>query len=191
LTFCFLFLLKLVEIQGISINERLLRVNPTKETDFDSKRLCFMLHVTINASVGSAMSNAANKELVRNYFDEVWNKGNLEKESEFVAQDIVVHPPPVQVPSGITLTLQIVSAFRAALPDLVLVNDLLFGDGDRVVQHFVATGTHSGAQLFGVPASGRTLTISGINIFRIANGKLVERWGTFDAAGLMQQLHAG
>jgi steroid delta-isomerase-like uncharacterized protein len=136
------------------------------------------------------MSNEANKELVRNYFSEIWNKGNLDKESEFVAQDIIVHGPPIAIPGGIDGSLQMVSTFRAALPDLVVVNNLLFGDGDRVVQHFVATGTHSGADLFGVPATGRTLTISGINIFRVADGKLVERWGTFDAAGLMQQLQA-
>lgn len=136
------------------------------------------------------MSNEANKALVTNYFSEIWNQGHLEKEREFVAEDIVVHTPPFPVPGGIAGPLKIVSTFRAALPDLVLVNNLLFGDGDRVVQHFIVTGTHTGADLFGVPATGRVLTISGINIFRVAGGKLVERWGTIDAAGLMQQLQA-
>jgi len=136
------------------------------------------------------MNTELNKELIRRYFSEIWNKGNLYKEREFVAQDVLVHAPPFPIAGGIAGPLQIVSIFRTALPDLYLRNDILFAEGDRVVQHFVVTGTHSGADLFGVPASGRTLTISGINIFRIANGRVVERWGTINAAGLMQQLRA-
>jgi steroid delta-isomerase-like uncharacterized protein len=134
------------------------------------------------------MSNESNKELVRRYIDELWNKGNLNSEGDFVAANIVVHEPS---PPGQTISLVgAASMLRAAMPDLVLVNEHLFGDGDRVVQHWAASGVHSGAALFGIPASNRKLVVSGVNMFRVFEGKISERWSIMDAAGLMQQLQA-
>ena len=136
------------------------------------------------------MSNEANKALVRRYLDEIWNHGHQEKEREFVAEKVIVHAPPVPGPGSAAGPPQLATMFRAALPDLSLNSDIVFGDGDRVVLSYMVTGTHTGTPLFGVPASGRPLTISGINIFRIKDGKITERWGLVDNAGLMQQLRA-
>ena len=135
------------------------------------------------------MTVEANKALVATYFETIWNQGRYEEEPRFVDQDVIVHAPPMPgIPDGIDGPLRIVKTFRAALPDLHLVNDHLIAEGDRVVQHWTARGTHTGEPLFGAPPSGETLAMTGINEFRLENGRIVERWGVMDAAGLMRQL---
>ena len=102
---------------------------------------------------------------------------------------VVVHSPPIPgMPDGIAGPLAIVGTFRAALPDIHLENDALIAEDDRVVQRWTARGTHTGTALFGAPPSGSTLVMTGINEFRLADGRIVERWGVMDAAGLMGQL---
>ena len=135
------------------------------------------------------MSVKENKDLVRRYFDTIWNKGQLEREPEFVALDIVVHAPPIPgIPDGIAGPLTIVGTFRAAMPDIHLTQDVLFGADDKVVQIWTTRGIHSGGDMFGFPATGNELVLTGINIFRVENGRIAERWGTMDLMGLMQQL---
>lgn len=132
---------------------------------------------------------ADNKALVATYFETIWNEGRFDEEPRFVDEDVVVHGPSFPgIPSGIAGPSAIVGAFRAAVPDIHLVNDDIFGEGDVVIQRWTAKGTHTGASLFGAPPNGEALTMTGINEFRIAGGRIVERWGVMDAAGLMQQL---
>ncbi|HSN73766.1 MAG TPA: ester cyclase [Anaerolineae bacterium] len=135
------------------------------------------------------MSVRENTDLVRRYFDTIWNKGQFEREPEFVALDIVVHAPPIPgIPDGIAGPLTIVGTFRGAMPDLHLTQDLVFGAEDKVVQIWTTRGFHTGGDLFGFPASGKEMVLTGINIFRVENGRIAERWGTMDLMGLMQQL---
>ncbi|MBN8231535.1 ester cyclase [Corallococcus macrosporus] len=135
------------------------------------------------------MSVEQNKEFIRRYFDEVWNKGNLDKEAEFIGKDAVVHAPPIPgLPPGIAGPLAVVGMFRAAMPDLHVSHDVLFGEGDKMAHHWVARGTHRGAPLFGAPPSGKELQLNGINVFRIVGGKIVERWGSIDTLGVAQQM---
>jgi predicted ester cyclase len=102
-------------------------------------------------------SAAGNKELVARYFETIWNRGDFEREPEFVAQDCIVHAPPIPgIPEGIAGPLMIVGTFRAAVPDLRLTNVLLVAGDDRVVQRWIVHGSHTGADLFGVPAQGRS-----------------------------------
>jgi steroid delta-isomerase-like uncharacterized protein len=134
-------------------------------------------------------ANDKNKGLVMRYFDAIWNSGEFEREHEFVALDCVVHAPPIAgIPPGIEGPLMIVGIFRRAVPDLRLTNTVLIGEGDRVVQRWIVHGTHTGEDLFGVPPRGARLVLSGINEFRIEDGKIAERWGTMDVMGMLQQL---
>lgn len=137
------------------------------------------------------MTVEENKALIRTYFDTIWNKGQFEREPEFVALDVVVHAPPIPgIPDGIAGPLAIVGTFRKALPDLHLTQDLVFGGEDKVVQIWTTRGTHSGEALFGFPATGTELVMTGVNIFRVEKGRIAERWGTMDLIGMMQQLGA-
>jgi steroid delta-isomerase-like uncharacterized protein len=79
------------------------------------------------------------------------------------------------------------SMFRQALPDWHSDVEQLIAGGDIVVEVFTASGTHRGG-VMGVPGSGKTLTLRGINVFRVGGERIVERWGRLDQLGLLQQL---
>ena len=121
------------------------------------------------------MTIEANTTLVRNYLEEIWNRFNLEAESNYAASDIVVHEPPVPgLPDGMAGPIQIVTTLRQAMPDLRVTIEDLFGEGDIVFDRWTAAGTHTGEPLFGVGASGRAIQVSGMHEFRISNGRIAE-----------------
>jgi len=130
-----------------------------------------------------------NKQLVMRYFETIWNRGDFEREPDFVARDCIVHASPIPgIPSGIEGPLTIVGTFRGAVPDLRLTITVLIAAGDRVIERWIVHGSHTGAELFGIPSRGATLVLSGINEFRIEDGRIAERWGMMDVLGMLQQL---
>ncbi len=136
------------------------------------------------------MSGNENKALIRSFYDEIWNRGNLRAISQFVASDLVDHNPgfPGQ-PPGREGFLELVSMVRRAFPDLRRRIDLQVAEGDLVVTYFTDRHTHTGA--FGaLPATGKQATMSGINIERVVGGEIAELWHVEDIFGLLQQLGA-
>jgi predicted ester cyclase len=77
--------------------------------------------------------------------------------------------------------------YFAGIPDLSAKLEDLVAEGDKVVVRFTAEGTHDGT-LLGVPPTGKRMRISGISIYRLAEGKFVEHWEEGDRLGLLQQL---
>jgi steroid delta-isomerase-like uncharacterized protein len=136
------------------------------------------------------MTVAANKALIRRFYDEVWGRGNLDVADEVFADEYVRHDfrggEPESGPDG---QKRIAGDFRAAFPDLRWEVDFLVGEGDMVVGRWTASGTHGGSWA-GVAATGRPMRFSGINVFRLADGKVVEIWNHRDDLGLMQQVNA-
>jgi predicted ester cyclase len=65
--------------------------------------------------------------------------------------------------------------------------DDLIAEGGKVAVRWTATGTNKG-ELLGMPATGRQVTVGGVDIFRLAKGRLVELWLSWDQLGMMQQL---
>ena len=131
------------------------------------------------------------KAIVRRFGEEIWHKGNLDAIEEFIAPDYVRHTShyreggrEVQGPEGAR---QSIAALRAAFPDVHFTEDDILVDGDKVVTRWTFHGTHRGPFL-GVAPTGKHVTFSGINIYRIACGKIVERWASEDAISLYQQL---
>ena len=132
----------------------------------------------------------SNKELVLRMYDEVWNQGNLQFIDEVVSQDFVDNPPKrfFEVPTrGRESLREAAGAFRGAMPDFHDQMIQCLAEGDRVMYLGRITGTNSG-NFFQYPPSGNPVNILGINEFRLANGKIVERWGIFDVLGMMQQM---
>ena len=80
-------------------------------------------------------------------------------------------------------------AMMVAFPDLERGIEDLVTEGDKVVARWTARGTNTG-EFNGMPATGKYATSSGITIFRIADGRVVEEWSESDLLGLMQQLTA-
>ena len=136
-----------------------------------------------------------NKELIRRFTEEVWNKGNLDVVYEIFAEDYVRHDlRPGNPPPGPAGQKRIAMDLRAAFPDLHSTVELVLAEGDFVVTRWTAEGTNTG-QWGTIPATGKRARFSGVNIFRIVNGKVIELWNYRDDLGLMQQLgapiHAG
>jgi steroid delta-isomerase-like uncharacterized protein len=134
------------------------------------------------------MSVESNKALIRRFYDEVWARGNLDVADEVFADAYVRHDfragDPVQGPEG---QKRIAADFRAAFPDLTWNIDFLLAEGEFVAGRWTASGTHRGSWA-GVEPTGRPMRFSGVNIFRFAQGKVVEIWNHRDDLGLMQQL---
>ncbi len=128
-----------------------------------------------------------NKNTVTSFIDALFTKGDITAVDTYLAEDFVNHDPPVGVTADREGMRAAGTLFRAACPDWHSDMDILVGEGDLVVEHFTASGTHQG-ELFGVPPSDRTLSLPGINIWRLRDGRIVERWGRLDELGLMRQL---
>jgi predicted ester cyclase len=95
-------------------------------------------------------------------------------------------PEPIRGPQGLK---ELVTTLRTAFPDLRLTVDDMVAEGDKVVDRFMARGTHQG-ELFGIAATGKQVAWLGIAIHRIVGGQLVETWASPDTLGLMRQLGA-
>lgn len=133
------------------------------------------------------MTTEENKAVVRQFTDEVWNTGNLAIIDELFATTWVGHDLPPGLAPGREGLKQMVGAFRAAFSDIRATVDDQIADGDKVTWRWTFQGTHSGA-FMGIPPTGKTITLTGISIDRLAGGTFVERWDSADTLGLLQQL---
>ena len=131
------------------------------------------------------------KAIIRRFTEEIWHKGNLDAIEAFIAPNYVRHTShdreggrAVQGPEGARPA---IAAFRAGFSDVHFTLDDLLVDGDKVVSRWTVHGTHRRAFL-GVAPTGKHVTFTGINIHRIAHGKIVERWAQEDAISLDQRL---
>jgi steroid delta-isomerase-like uncharacterized protein len=86
-------------------------------------------------------------------------------------------------------TRQTIAAFRKVFPDARFTNDDMLIDGDKVVVRWTCTATHQ-STFRGIPATGKRVTFIGINIYRLRDGKIVERWSVKDYATVFRQLGA-
>jgi steroid delta-isomerase-like uncharacterized protein len=134
------------------------------------------------------MSIEENKALVRRFEEEVWNGRNPSFIDEFFAASHsfrAAGSPPLDREGH----RQMIAHFQDAFPDGHNTSEELLADGDKVVQRWTFRGTHQGA-FQGIPPTGRPVTLTGISIWRIDSGKIVESWHELDSLGLMQQLGA-
>ena len=128
-----------------------------------------------------------NKLLVHEFFEEAWVKGNVAAVDEFMAADYVEHPRPSTLPPGTEGLKQLIAAYRTAFPDLKMTLDDIFGEGEMVAYRWSVSGTHLGDWL-GIPPTGNHITATGITIFRIAGGKVVESWTSIDLSPTDEEL---
>jgi steroid delta-isomerase-like uncharacterized protein len=138
----------------------------------------------------SPTSPEENKALIRRYWQEASGRGLLAVMEEFLAPDVVSHPPASAIPEpvrGLDAFKQFIAAQFGAFPDMAVTVEDLIAEGDRVAARVTTRGTHAG-DLMGLPPTGRQVEWSGISMTRHADGRIVEQWGEFDALGLLQQL---
>jgi steroid delta-isomerase-like uncharacterized protein len=132
----------------------------------------------------------ANKQASRRIIEEIFGAGKYDLADQLLKEDAIGHDPalpePVKGPEGLKESAR---GYREAFPDLKLTVDEIVAEGDLVAIRWTARGTHK-ADLFGVPATGKQATVTGISIDKYAGGKLVESWTNWDTLGLLQQLGA-
>ena len=134
------------------------------------------------------MSTEQNKNTIRHWVEEAWNKGNLAVVDEVYASNYVQHEPPGVPPVTSSAALKgYVTAYRTALPDIHFTIDDLIAEGDKAVVRFTTTGTQRG-ELFGIPPTGKSGKVPGIVIFRFQDGKIAEGWVLIDSLLLLQQV---
>ena len=133
------------------------------------------------------MANETNEALVRRWYEEFWCKGNAEAADEFVDPDFVDHQALPGTQPGIAGLKDFIRAWRRAFPDMHEVIELMVSDGDMVVGRFHLSGTHKG-EFFGFAPTGRRMEITGIDMLRLRDGKIVEFWYNEDTLGLFRQL---
>ena len=133
------------------------------------------------------MSEGDNKAAVRRFFEAGWNKGDLAEVKGFLASEFVSH-------NSLNLAIQSsddycqgLVAYRQAFPDLTTSVEDVIAEGDRVVVRGTDRGTHRG-EFMGRSATGRLITVTWIEIFRMESGKAVEGWVESDTQRLTDQL---
>jgi predicted ester cyclase len=135
------------------------------------------------------MSAAENKELIRGYFaaiDAGCQEGNSGIVEDFLAPDFVEHNPFPGLPPTRDGWKQAFEHFAATAPGRHVIEELIAED-DMVVGRVTAYGRHTG-DLFGIPATGKEFQVTGIAMWRVRDGKIVEHWHQTDQVGLMQQI---
>lgn len=128
-----------------------------------------------------------NMTLARRFNEEVFNQGNFDAIDMLFSPDYVNHTAPQGIPAGNEGTRMFAAMFRGAFPDGHITADDVMADGDLVYFRWTATGTHEGA-FSGIPATGKAIRFTGMDIVRVANGKIVEHWDEVDRFGLLRQL---
>ena len=133
------------------------------------------------------MSVKSNKTVVRRLFEEIYNGGNLNLADELLDTRYVGYNPLPGQPPGVEGFRWAMLRLREAFPDFHVTIEDLIADEYKVVARLTARGTQRGP-FMGMPATSQRATWSGIRIFRLVNGKIVEHWGVWDTLGMMRQL---
>lgn len=127
-----------------------------------------------------------NKAIVRRLIEQAFNEGNFAVIEELVDSDYVIHVARTEV-RGHKAVKKFVTMYRTAFPDYHCTIDDQIAEEDKVVTRWTASGTQRGA-LVEIPPTGKHMTLPGVAVDCIANGKLVETWLQADMLGMMQQL---
>ena len=127
-----------------------------------------------------------NIKMYTNVWDEILNKGNIDMIDTHFASNYV-NKTVTSTVNGQAEAKEFFGAFLTGFSNIKFVVDEIFGVDDRLVKRWTFTGTHTG-DFAGVPPTGKVITLSGISVSRIENGKIVEELDYMDDLGFMQQL---
>jgi len=133
------------------------------------------------------MSVEDNKETVRRYIEDVWNQGNLDLIDELCETDVVSHTDHYGSTVGAADRRRVAAAFLAAFPGLYLEIHDLFGERDLVAARGTMRATQE-QEVFGIPPQGRHVTVDGVLMARLRDGKISELWVHYDFEGFLRQL---
>lgn len=131
-----------------------------------------------------------NKQLLRRWFEEVWNKGRADAIEEMFDENGIAHglsDDPSKPMRGPRDYKPFYATFREAFPNMIIVIEDMIAEGDKVAARCSVRGKHEG-EFLGRAATQAPIDITGIAIVRIENGKIVEAWNNFDFMALYKQV---
>lgn len=138
------------------------------------------------------MTNEGYKTIANRVFDEIFNQGKIDVADEIFAPDFVSHlddPLPNQPLTTPEAVKWYVTHTRHAFPDLEIEVDTSIVEGNMMATRSTWRGTQENMFLY-VPASGRRVEVAGIDMLRLADGKIAEHWGGWNVASVLRQLRA-
>jgi steroid delta-isomerase-like uncharacterized protein len=127
-----------------------------------------------------------NKAIRRRYHD-AWNAGDTDALDGIMTPDVINHSPLPGQPQGVEGFKAAIQMMRTGVPDLSITIDSAVAEGELVSTRWTGTGTQTGA-LMGIPATGKPVTVVGIDICRISGDRIVEYWQELDTFSMLQQL---
>ena len=129
----------------------------------------------------------ANIKMYTHVWDEIINKGKLDmfNDSNFT-KDVVMHASPNDI-VGIDSARAYYANYLTGFSNITFTIKDVFGQGDKLVKHWNFTGTHTGV-FFGIPATGKKVSLDGVTLVRMSNGKIAEERDFFDNLDFMTQL---
>ena len=133
------------------------------------------------------MSIEENKAIVRRFFEELLSTDNFAVADDLLSPDFHFYFAGGPVATDLESYREFLVARRAAFPDRRFVVEDMIAEGDKVSARFTMHGTHKG-ELRGIAPSGTELTMTGIDMIRLSEGKMVEDRVEVDQLGMMQQL---
>ena len=128
----------------------------------------------------------SNKDTAIRLYRETFNNHNLGIAEDLLAPDVVFHNAGSEI-RGHEGWKAFAGGWLTGFPDVNLTVGFAMAEGDRVLLHWRAEGTHTG-EFRGVPATGRRISASGLTLFRISSGKIEEMWDEVEAFGQLQAL---
>jgi len=139
------------------------------------------------------MSLDDNKAIVRRILNEFWLHDNAQVLDELLADDCVNYDQSNPEIRGKEAYKEWANGFRLAtrqgFPDYVVTAEDLIAEDDKVVKRWVFHGTHTG-EFNGIPPTGKTVTMLGATVYRLAGGKIKETYWNSDILGMLQQIGA-
>ncbi|MDJ1430601.1 ester cyclase [Halostagnicola sp. A-GB9-2] len=130
------------------------------------------------------------KTLVRRDPEEIWTDGNLDAIDEIFAETFVLHDPSTdERQQGPQEYREYVETYREAFPDVAYEVEAVIGEGEMVALRYTAQGTHEGS-FMGIEPTDERVSVSGMEMYRVEDGKIAEMWTNYDALGLLQEVGA-
>jgi predicted ester cyclase len=145
-----------------------------------------LVRMTYTETTEDTMPTETYKTLVRRFYDEALNARSVQVIDELALADYAEHDPLPGQRDGLVGLKDRVSMLTQGLASTYTVHDMI-ACGDRVVVRWTNAGVHSG-EFLGIPPTGRSFDIAGIDIYRIENGRMAEHWHVVDQLTMLQQL---
>src|SRR5262245_30232709 len=147
--------------------------------------LMLALTVVFSVPVAANDAEARNKAVARSFFEDVLDQGKLEDYAKSHAPDFVANSEGHQ--ASLEEDMAAAREQRKALPDMrVKVNDIV-AEGNLVSVYWTASGTNTAAG-WGIPATGKSVSVHGMTLFRFERGLIQEEWSVFNMYSILKQL---